>query len=183
MPPADVSALLGPPFRVIVNSIDPTLTESELAQIEKAYRSGYDSEGWRETVLFEGVAQTLQEMQHARMHMFVVTNKPRTPTLKILTHLGILHLFEEIVTRDSRTPGYGSKAEMVSPLLRHHQLSPGSTIFVGDTAEDQEAATANHLEFVHVKYGYGSINAACRSITCFSELCSVLPKKDTAERA
>jgi phosphoglycolate phosphatase-like HAD superfamily hydrolase len=53
---------------------------------------------------------------------------------------------------------------------------------VGDTAEDGEAATDNRLEFIHARYGYGSVDASYRSITCFSELWTALSVKKSAEK-
>jgi phosphoglycolate phosphatase-like HAD superfamily hydrolase len=91
----------------------------------------------------------------------------------------MMDFFEEIVTRDSRTPGYSGKSEMLSELLLHHRLPPESAIMVGDTAEDEEAAAANHLAFIHATYGYGSIATARRTISYFPELWSVLSKEST----
>jgi phosphoglycolate phosphatase-like HAD superfamily hydrolase len=71
---------------------------------------------------------------------------------------------------------------MLSELLLRHHLRTESTIMVGDTAEDGEAATDNRLEFIHARYGYGSVDASCRSITRFSELWTALSVKKSAEK-
>jgi phosphoglycolate phosphatase-like HAD superfamily hydrolase len=71
---------------------------------------------------------------------------------------------------------------MLSDLLRRHRLPTESTIMVGDTAEDGEAAADNGLEFIHASYGYGSVSVSCRSIPCFSELWTALSVKKTAEK-
>ena len=39
MPPGDLRDVIGPPIRIIATRIDPTLTEPDLAQIEKTFRS------------------------------------------------------------------------------------------------------------------------------------------------
>jgi phosphoglycolate phosphatase len=170
MPPADLRAIIGPPIRAIATRVEPTLTETELAQIELSFRADYDADGWRETVLYEGVAATLHALHLRGFKMFVVTNKPRLPTEKVLAHLDLAHFFEEIVTRDSRTPNYGCKAEMLSELLQRQSLEPEFTFMMGDTREDEEAASANGLNFVFATYGYGSISAPLHPITVFSEL-------------
>lgn len=174
MPVADLRAIIGPPIRIIAARVEPTLTEVELAQIERTFRACYDGEGWRETIPFEGVAETLQRLHLRGFKMFVVTNKPRIPTEKVLTHLGLIHLFQKVVTRDSRTPSYGSKVEMLSELLQQQLLDPQSTVMVGDTREDEEAALVNDLRFIYATYGYGSIDAPLRPITAFSELSTLL---------
>jgi phosphoglycolate phosphatase len=182
MPPGDLRDAIGPPIRIMATRIDPTLTEPDLAQIEKTFRADYDSHGWQKTVLFEGVVPGLQQLRSNGAQLFLVTNKPRIPTVRILTHFGMVDLFEEIVTRDSRTPSYSGKSAMLSDLLRRHRLPTESTIMVGDTAEDGEAAADNRLEFIHARYGYGSVSVSCRSITCFSELWTALSVKKTAEK-
>jgi phosphoglycolate phosphatase len=182
MPPVDLRTLIGPPIRVMAMRIDPTLTEAELAQIEKTYRTDYDSEGWRRTVLFDEVIPGLQQLRSVGAQLFLITNKPRIPTVGILTHFGMTDLFDEVVTRDSRHPGYSGKSEMLSELLLRHHLRTESTIMVGDTAEDGEAATDNRLEFIHARYGYGSVDASYRSIPCFSELWTALSVKKSAEK-
>jgi phosphoglycolate phosphatase len=182
MPPGDLRDAIGPPIRIMAARIDPTLTEPDLDQIEKTFRADYDSHGWQKTVLFEGVVPGLQRLRSNGAQLFLVTNKPRIPTVRILTHFGMMDLFEEIVTRDSRTPSYSGKSAMLSDLLRRHRLPTESTIMVGDTAEDGEAAADNRLEFIHASYGYGSVSVSCRSITCFSELWTALSVKKTAEK-
>lgn len=181
MPAADLRTVIGPPIRVIATRIDSTLIETELMQIEKTYRAAYDSNGWQDTVLFDGVVPALQQLRDAGAQLFVVTNKPRIPTARILSHFGMTHFFQEIVTRDSRTPDYSGKSEMLSELLLRHRLSVESTIMIGDTAEDKDAATANRLEFIHASYGFGSISTPCRSIPRFTDLGAALSIKRTAE--
>jgi phosphoglycolate phosphatase-like HAD superfamily hydrolase len=178
MPAADLRAVVGPPIRIIATRIDPTLTDAELAQIETVYRAEYDSDGWRDTVLFSGVVPVLQDLCTAGARLFLVTNKPRIPTAQILKHFGISEIFDDVVTRDSRTPGYAGKAEMLSEMLIRHSLAPESTIMIGDTAEDEEAAMLNRLEFIHAAYGYGSCADARRSIACFLDLRATLSQKN-----
>lgn len=174
MPAADLRAIIGPPIRTIATRVEPALTEVELVQIERTFRTTYDGDGWRKTILFEGVAETLQGLHLRGYKMFIVTNKPRIPTEKVLTHLGLTHLFQRVITRDGRIPGYGSKVEMLTELLQQQLLEPQSTIMVGDTREDEEAALANSLSFIYAAYGYGSIHAPQSPITVFSELSTLL---------
>jgi phosphoglycolate phosphatase len=170
MPAADLRAIVGPPIRVIAARIEPTLSETELVQIELSYRTRYDSDGWRETVPFDGVAETLQALHLAGVSMFIVTNKPRIPTEKILTQLRLIRLFKEISTRDSRTPAYDSKTEMLFGLLQRYSLNRESSVMVGDTIEDEEAAAANGLRFLYATYGYGSIKNPHFPISQFAEI-------------
>jgi phosphoglycolate phosphatase len=183
MPASNLRTVIGPPIKVIAKRLDASLTDSELARIEAVYRSDYDLSSWSETVLFDGVRETLRHLRARRWRMFIVTNKPLIPTTKILDHLGLVTLFESVVTRDSRTPGYSTKAAMLAELLTLQALPAASTIMVGDTVEDEDAAHCNQLEFVFASYGYGQIPGAKRSIAQFADLIKTLPQTYEIQRS
>jgi phosphoglycolate phosphatase len=170
MPETDVRSVIGPPIRVIAARIEPTLSEPELAQIEQTYRSVYDGDGWRETVAFPDVVPVLQSLHAEGVRLFIVTNKPRIPSRKILEHLKLDSMFAAVLSRDSRTPGYSDKTEMVREIVQSHSLTPEATALVGDTVEDEEAAGASHLAYIHAAYGYGTMKDAHASIASFAEL-------------
>ena len=171
LPSERLRAAIGPPIREIALRLDPTLTETEAHEIERVYRAEYDGSAWQETRLFPGVRKTLQELNSAGHILTVITNKPSTPTLKILKHLELTGLFCEVLTRDSVTPCFPSKSVMLADLLRRHPF--GSARMVGDTREDAEAARANGLAFTHVTYGYGLMPEAEHSVAMFRELCQL----------
>lgn len=170
LPSVDMRALIGPPITTIALNADPTLTPDELTVIEKVYRQDYDSSGWRSTVLFEEVEACLRLQHKSGIRLFVVTNKPSIPTANILGHLGLLPLFESVVSRNSRHPSYASKAEMLGDLVNTRSLDVSTSIMVGDTSEDQHAAQKNQLGFIHAAYGYGKAVDAALSFHRFAKL-------------
>jgi phosphoglycolate phosphatase len=170
MPAADLRRAIGPPIRVIAKRIEPTLTDAETLAIEQVYRPLYDNEAWRKTVLFEGVAETLQTLHAAGCRLLIVTNKPHIPALKILDLLGVSGLFEAVFTRDSATPHYASKAAMLGDLIATHGVQHDAAVMVGDTIEDREAAEANGIQFIFASYGYGDDPHAEHVIASFAEL-------------
>ncbi len=174
VPQTDIRKAIGPPIRIIARRVEPSLTDAELDSIEPVYRTDYDTRGWRNTLLFDGVAETLHDLHTRGLQLFIVTNKPRIPTTNVLTHFNLHPLFREVLSRDSRSPIFPSKAEMLATLIEQHRLSPDSTLMVGDTIEDQETAHANHLPFLYVTYGYGSIESTHTSIDRFGDLSTLL---------
>jgi phosphoglycolate phosphatase len=84
------------------------------------------------------------------------------------------HGFQEIVCRDSRTPPFASKAEMLANLLERRELLPSESIMVGDTLEDCTAAAEAGIECVLVPHGYGApkgrLPRCCRAIAGWDEL-------------
>lgn len=63
---------------------------------------------------------------------------------------------------------------MLAALIKRHCLSSDSTLMVGDTGEDQETAHANHVTFLHVTYGCGTVESATLKIDRFAELATLL---------
>jgi phosphoglycolate phosphatase len=174
MPEVDLRRVIGPPITVIARHIEPLLSDTEVAGIERSYRAIYDSDGWRDTLAYPTVADTLRVLHRHDLRLFVVTNKPLIPTTNILAHLGLDDLFVEALTRDSRSPHYASKADMLSDLLGRHRLQPDTTLMVGDTHEDQEAAHANGLDFLYATYGYGSVTVSGGHVDHFAEIAALL---------
>jgi phosphoglycolate phosphatase len=181
MPAMDLRRVIGPPITVIARRIEPLLSDAEVAVIERSYRAIYDSNGWRDAFAYPAVADTLHIFHRGGLRLFIVTNKPLLPTSNILGHLGFDGLFLEALSRDSRTPHYANKTEMLADLLTRHQLLPDTTLMIGDTSEDQEAAHGNGLAFLHVTYGYGSVTTSTHRIDHFSEIATLLSATTTQE--
>jgi phosphoglycolate phosphatase len=155
-PKTDLRSLLGPPIREIlaraVQTDDPALIDL----LEQAFRVSYDSEGWRKTSCFAGAKETLGMMQEAGYRLFVVSNKPRHISLKILEREGLLPLFEQIYTRDSRAPAC-TKSEMLQIFLSEYDVPSRDCLMVGDTMEDAIAAAASGIGFACMTHGYGEL--------------------------
>ena len=83
----DFRPFIGPPIREIYRRALGETDEGILRQLEQAYRASYDFEGWRQTRTYPDVTETLQRLIEQDFICFVLTNKPRLPTLKILENL------------------------------------------------------------------------------------------------
>jgi phosphoglycolate phosphatase len=151
----DLRPLIGPPIRRILAAVSGVREPERLDRLEYAFRSSYDSGGWRRTRLQAGAAELLEQLRDGGIGLWVVTNKPARATRRILEGLQLAGLFEEIRCRDSRTPAFGSKAEVLVDLLRRRALTPSACLMIGDTAEDSEAAMAAGIDCAIVADGYG----------------------------
>jgi phosphoglycolate phosphatase len=158
----DLRSLIGPPIRTILVRMALAhatggVSIEELDRLETAFRASYDREGWKITPHFEGAAALLREMQAQGRRLFVVSNKPRHISVKILEAERTLGMFEEIVTRDSRQPVYQDKHEMMVYLLQKWEIEPEECMMIGDTMEDAEAATKAGMRFCLITHGYGDV--------------------------
>lgn len=166
-PTVDLRPLLGPPIRMILSKVVPTDDPVLLERLEHGFRASYDSEGWQKTSCFEAAPMVLRTM-HAEGHrLFVVSNKPRHISVRILEREALLSLFERIYTRDSRTTPWSSKEEMLTGFLNEYRVSPSNCLMVGDTMEDAAAAAAARINFVYMTHGYGQLEDSRSSTVSF----------------
>lgn len=157
-PNVNLRSLIGPPIRTILSHAAKSTSPELLDKLESAFRVSYDSTGWEKSYCYSGTESMLGALRDAGLRLFVVTNKPRHISTRILGLRGIQHFFEGLVSRDSREPGYTDKQEMLRALLDSSSLDPRECFFVGDTEEDAVAAAGGGMRFAHVTHGYGIIS-------------------------
>jgi phosphoglycolate phosphatase len=162
-PVPDFLPHIGPPIREIFHRALPENDPDILDRLERSFRASYNSEGWRKTRLYPGVENVLAHMGKSRLVCRLLTNKPRQPTLAILQHLSLNHFFEEIITPDTRTPGYSSKVEAALDAQRRHAIAGADALLVGDSADDGAAAAACGFQFAAATFGYGRAYEHCDS--------------------
>lgn len=151
---------LGMPLKEIVLTVKPGLQADELAEVCACFRRTYDSSEYPGTALMPGVLELLPRLSHEGLSLFVATNKPIKPTLRIISKLGISELFKEVVSPDSIVGQKMSKSEILAYLVNKWKLDCGKTIMVGDSEPDILAAKKNEIVSVYLISGYGSNTAA-----------------------
>lgn len=105
------------------------------------------------SVLYNGVEQTLQALKDADILLACITNKPEQFTLPLLKELGLLELFDRVVCGDT----FQHRKPHPMPLLetaKFFNVSPGQAIMVGDSVNDIAAAQAAGFYSICVDYGY-----------------------------
>ena len=177
----ELRPLVGPPIRAIFSQLSPESDERSLSRLEQSFRSSYDSTGLSKTVLADSALGTLRALCQSGVPLFVATNKPSAPTRQILQLLGIGELFVDVICRDSRTPPFLSKAEMLRHLLYVHQLEAKSCLYVGDTCEDYRAAGEMAMPVAIVSYGYGEPGACYPQAIGLNSLSELLTKLEVME--
>ena len=184
----DLRDLIGPPIRTIFANISAiTLEEAQLDRLVVAFRESYDSEGWKLTPHYPEATNVLRMLRAQGRRLFVVSNKPRHISEKILAEEGTLNFFVEIVTRDARAPSYRNKQEMLEYLLQKWDLSAEDCLMVGDTMEDAKAAEDIRMRFCLMTHGYGgdfAETAVPVALRCdgFPDLASVASEERNIDR-
>jgi phosphoglycolate phosphatase len=168
----DLRPLIGPPIRDILAAVSGVTGQGLLDRLERSFRSSYDSEGWRRTACLAGVPEMLRQLLAGGTEIWMVTNKPVLPTGRILRRLNLSGSFREVACRDSRTPPFASKAEVLMDLLERRGIRRAECLMVGDTAEDWHAAETAGVScaIVGPAYGSGALPPGCRRIGEWHEL-------------
>lgn len=154
------SSLIGPPLRKTLQIMTGIEEAAELDRLAERFKDIYDTSGYRESIVYNGIEQLLATLHHNRIPLAIATNKRRKPTLKILKHLGWEQYFSLVGSLDTLTPAHPDKAALIASMLLELNLIPSATLYVGDKYDDGFAAIANGLQFAAAAWGYGEWNDA-----------------------
>lgn len=150
------SSLIGPPLLQTMRHISGIQDDARLNVMVSAFKSHYDEVGYRGTIAYPGVADTLTQLHQRGDRLFIVTNKRIEPARKILEYLGWTGWFAGVYAQDAFVPALTSKAAVIEKVMRSHQIDAANAVYVGDRQEDGEAARANQLRFIWTRWGYGA---------------------------
>jgi phosphoglycolate phosphatase len=156
--PRTLELKVGPPLRVVMSRALEGVTEQDLNKLEVVFDRVYAREGWKTSVLYPKVRETLEELRLRDTHIFLVTNKSSLPTSRILSNLELTPFFLDVICPDSRIPPFSDKAESLQFLLDKYHLFAEDTIYIGDTIEDLSSAKACGVAFIGFQYGYGTFH-------------------------
>lgn len=168
---------IGPPIRIMLERALRWADAPRLDDLERRFRVHYDGGAWRETAAYPDVAATLLALRERGCRLHVLTNKPATPTARILDHLGWTPLFDAVVTPQSRNPVFPDKAAAALDLRDRLRLPPAGTLLVGDSADDLAAARSTGFTFAAASWGYGDaarLAPAC-GLATFSDTLNLAP--------
>jgi phosphoglycolate phosphatase len=149
------NSLIGPPLRQTLMNLTGLPAGDTLEKLAINFQSIYDTEGYKSSRIYPGVEDILSKCNSLEIPMAIATNKRRTPTLKILEHLGWGRYFQIVETLDTPSPSHADKAALIAYLLNELGADAKASLYVGDKWEDGEAAAANGMSFAAVDWGYG----------------------------
>jgi len=107
----------------------------------------------RHAVVYDGVEACLEKLQQHGCKLAVVTNKPEQFVAPLLEQMGLDHWFDLSIGGDTLPV----KKPDPAPLLHAMESlggTRGTTVMVGDSAADVDAALAAGVPCVAVRYGY-----------------------------
>ncbi|HEY2818204.1 MAG TPA: HAD hydrolase-like protein [Casimicrobiaceae bacterium] len=138
-------------FARLLGNGDPIRVESAIVH----YRERFADIGWRENMIYDGVADLLAALAATGQRLFVCTAKPEIFARRIVTHFGIAPCFHGVYGADL-SGAFDDKAVLLRRALDREQFRAGDAIMIGDHGNDIRAAHENGLCAIGVLWGYGS---------------------------
>lgn len=162
------SDIIGPPLKEALALLSGTDDRALLRDLESAFMENYDTKGYRQTMTFPGVTETLQDLASHGICLYIATNKRHKATRLIVDHLNWGCYFSGVFALDSIDPPAPNKAELLKFILCKHGMASASTLYVGDRKEDEFAARVAGTNFVRAAWGYGGESGTVEGRVCRS---------------
>ena len=153
-PPADAAAarrLCSSGARVLLDfcGLNGEAREDSITE----YLNYYEETGYRDTVLFDGVGDMLEQLNTAGVRWGVATNKPARFFAPIAERLLAPLRPAALVARDDMTLRAKPHPDILLAAVRDDDV-PAACVYVGDDVRDAAASLAAGFKFVGVTWGY-----------------------------
>lgn len=131
----------------------------DLDDIFHRYLERYAAEPVRSSKPYPGMVDTLEALSNAGVTLGVCTNKPQTPTDRLLVRLGLDRYFGSVIGGDAldvKKPDPGHLLAVLDKL----QVEPQRAVLIGDSETDLKTARAAGIPCILVSFGYTAIPAS-----------------------
>ncbi|QHI95275.1 HAD-IA family hydrolase [Aristophania vespae] len=142
----------------------PGGTAEEADEFARLYRKYYVKADLEDTVLFDNVVSTLEELKKQNHQLVVISNKHAQTLKKGLEHFGITSFFDVVIGAEEdkpRKPDPTVYTQRLEPLFPHVPLS--DMLIVGDTLADLKFAQEINIASCWAAYGHG-VTEACLAL-------------------
>ncbi len=163
MPFEDYFALIGRPFKDIMARLGVT---SDIKQIEKIYMTA-SFDFLSDASFFNGVRESLRELDDMGIKMGVVTSKDKPRTKAVLSQLDVK--FVSIQSPNDILRGKPAPDHLLVAMAEAGE-DPADTLFMGDMDTDWQAARRAGIDYVHAGWGYGDLPEPVPTLTSISDL-------------
>ena len=137
----------------------------------KTYLDGYKKEYKQnlivKSMLYDGIPELLAFLNEKNIPMAVNTNKPHEQSVIIADHFLKPYCFRKIQGQMDNVPRKPDPAG-AQIIARDCGLKTSEMVYIGDSIVDVTTSKAAGMQFIGVKWGYGSagemINAGCEHV-------------------
>jgi phosphoglycolate phosphatase len=141
--------------RMLQLTLDATggIEPDEFKRLYRLLLAFYEDNLSLHTRPFPGAVEAIEALRSAGVKTAIVTNKFERFATKLLTELGLTHLFDTLIGGD--TLGRGREKPAADPIIEMiARLGSGSAAFVGDSIYDTMAAKAAGIPSIGCAFGF-----------------------------
>jgi len=153
----DIISHVGLGARHLIRKCLPELSDENLAQALEWYRNYYRNNSVVETKFYDGVLETLENIEKTGASMCILSNKPEAITINIIEHFGAERYFTKILGPESLGK-MKPDPEGLFLCMEACGVSPSKTLMIGDTYTDIITGHKAGTNTCGVKYGLGNID-------------------------
>lgn len=148
-------SLIGPPLPQIISDVLGKEQQASIADVIECFKRHYDTQGYKGSLAYPGIQDLLLRLKQTDIDLYIATNKRISPTKSILNYLGWNDYFKKVYALDYFQPAVLDKSTMLSRVVDEVKKNSKDLIYVGDRAEDADAAKENKMSFLWASWGYG----------------------------
>lgn len=151
-PVEDLLQYIGPPLNTIIERLTGKSDEEFLLKGVKIFRERYFSIGYKENVLYEGIAGSLKKLTDRGDILCVATAKRQDIAKNVLRYFEIDKYFTQVHGSDL----FRKKTDLLRDMINDPTLNNRPMIMIGDRDSDFMAASEAGMPSLGVKWGYGN---------------------------
>ena len=149
----DLTWAIGPPVRdnfetygLAADLVEPAIN---------AFRERHTAVGLYEAVVLPGIEGLLDDLRSRHVRIGLATAKPRPQALLTLEHFGLASRFDAVAGSRADVHSMPKSEIVADALVQLGGPDPAEVVMVGDRHHDIEAAHANGLLAIGVRWGFG----------------------------
>ena len=150
-PKEEAGFIVGPPIKESIQRTHPELDKSKLDEYTLLFDQCYDEVLLYGVEAYKGIPEVLDMVHDMGGIVTIDTAKLERQAIRCLKKCNI---YEKIEYLEAWSQG-NDKPKLMKNVIDHYGIPKDQVIAIGDSHFDGEAANANGIDFIAVKYGYG----------------------------
>lgn len=149
----DLTWTIGPPVRDNFEAYG--LTADLVEPAIHAFRERHTAVGLFEATVLPGIEDLLDDLRARGVRIALATAKPRPQAVMTLEHFGLAPRFDAVAGSRADTHSMPKSEIIADALAQLDHPNPAEVVMVGDRHHDMEAAHANGVRAIGVRWGFG----------------------------
>ena len=151
-PKDEADFIVGPPIAESILRTHPELKDRDIKELTYFFDQCYDEVLLHDTFAYEGIDKVLDLIHEKGGIVTIDTAKIERQATRCLKHGGI---YEKIDYMEAWSEEKNNKPLLIAEIIRKYGIEKDQIVTIGDSHFDGEAANANGIDLIAIKYGFG----------------------------